>query len=276
MSLITESQTQDARTRADPSAPWEPVFVFTRYRANWIYIVLAWNNTKTFNQLKLGTTILHKVTVGANYAETEQCGDGIRHSDASLKELSHSRLGRRLITGEQTHQHTTFCGSKGTGFSLSRRHRTSVNNNIQMGGSSFLSVVFGSTRWVLEVSGPSEIDEWCWELDDSVDLTVFTLFRSSSGFFPEVWIYFFKYFFTIVSEGAKVEFDYFRSLVPVFYFYFLQSCDPIKQLRDPLLGCDPQFEKLCFKLTFFFLFFFYVHMVGKGQKKCGLKHLTGL
>lgn len=111
---------KDARARADPSAPWEPVFVFTRYRANWIYIVLAWNNTKTFNQLKLGTTILHKVTVGANYTETEQCGDGIRHSDASLKELSHSRLGRRLITGEQTHQHTTFRGSKGTGFSLSR------------------------------------------------------------------------------------------------------------------------------------------------------------
>lgn len=43
--------------------------MFTRYSANWIYIVLPRNNTPTFNQLKLGTTILHKVTVGANYTE---------------------------------------------------------------------------------------------------------------------------------------------------------------------------------------------------------------
>lgn len=100
MSLITESQTQ-THTHADPGAPWESVFMFTRYRANWIYIVLPWNNTKTFNQLKLGTTILHKVTAGANYTEREQCRDGIRHSDASLKELSYSRLGRKLITVDQ-------------------------------------------------------------------------------------------------------------------------------------------------------------------------------
>lgn len=79
--------------------------MFTRYSANWIYIVLPRNNTSTFNQLKLGTTILHKVTVGANYRERKQCSDGIRHSDsrcdASLKELSYSRLGKKLITADQ-------------------------------------------------------------------------------------------------------------------------------------------------------------------------------
>lgn len=43
--------------------------MFTHYSANWIYIVLPCNNTLTFNQLKLGITILHKVTGGANYTE---------------------------------------------------------------------------------------------------------------------------------------------------------------------------------------------------------------
>lgn len=45
--------------------------MFTRYSANWIYIVLPRNNTPTFNQLKLGTTILHKVTGEANYTEND-------------------------------------------------------------------------------------------------------------------------------------------------------------------------------------------------------------